>query len=174
MLLRLWLLLAAAPFKPRLGLLDECVTPLRVWPNDLDINLHLTNSRYLRAMDLGRYDFGQRAGVWRRALRSRMLPLLGSATLSFRKALDPFQRYELRTRIVAWDEKWCWFEQRFCVGDKVHAVGRVKALFRGPAGNVPTAELFALWGKGDAPVRQMPEAVRLALEAEHEDRRSKG
>ena len=52
MLLRLWWTLAAARLKPRLGLLDECVTPLRVWPNDLDINLHLTNNRYLRAMDL--------------------------------------------------------------------------------------------------------------------------
>ena len=125
MLLRQWLTLASAFWKPRLHLLDECRTVLRVLPNDLDVNLHLTNSRYLLAMDVGRWDFSVRTGMWRVMHQRRWFPLLGSATLRFRKGLDPFQRYELSTRLVAWDEKWCWFEQRFCVGETVHAVGRV-------------------------------------------------
>jgi len=44
--------------RPRQSLLDECRVTLRLWPNDLDSNLHMSNSRYLLAIDLGR--FGQR------------------------------------------------------------------------------------------------------------------
>jgi len=171
MLLRLCLTLATGFFKPRLGLFDECSLAFRVWPNDIDVNLHLTNSRYLRAMDLGRWDYGMRVRLWIQMARRRWFPLLGSATLRFRKGLEPFQRYELRTQLVAWDEKWCWFEQRFCVGDAVYAVGRVKVLFRGPQGNVPTAELFAACGTPDAPAQALPENIRLWRDAEDAETR---
>jgi acyl-CoA thioesterase FadM len=171
MLLRLWLTLAAGLFKPRLGLFDECRLAFRVWPHDLDVNLHLTNNRYLRAMDLGRWDYGMRVRLWLEMARRRWFPLVGSATLRFRKGLDPFQRYELRTRLVAWDEKWLWFEQRFCVGEALYAVGRVKVLFRGPKGNVPTVELVAACGASAPQPRQMPEVIRLWQEAEDAERR---
>jgi acyl-CoA thioesterase FadM len=170
-LLRLWLTFAAGFFKPRVGLFDECRLAFRVWPNDLDVNLHFTNNRYLRAMDLGRWDYGMRARLWRQMARRRWFPLVGSATLRFRKGLGPFQRYELRTRLVAWDEKWLWFEQRFCVGEAPYAVGRVKVLFRGHTGNVPTAELVAACGVSEPQPRRMPEAIRLWQEAEDAERR---
>jgi hypothetical protein len=71
---------------------------------------------------------------------------------------------------VAWDEKWCFLEQRFERDGHVHAVGRVKALFRGPRGHVSTAALLAAAGYPDAPTRQMPEAIRLWQEADSADR----
>jgi len=171
MLLRLWWTLAASWFEPRIGVLDESRVRLRVWPNDLDINLHLTNSRYLLAMDLGRWHYGARVGMWREMFRRRWFPLIGTQTLRFRKGLEPFQRYELRTRIVAWDEKWCWFEQRFCVGETVFALGRVKVLFRGPQGNVPTRDLLAACGSPAVPVQQLSEPIRLWQQAEDAERR---
>ncbi len=171
MLLRLWYTLASGLARPRQDLLDECRVTLRVLPNDLDVNRHMTNSRYLLAMDLGRWDFAMRTRMWREMGRRRWFPLVGSATLRFRRGLDAFQRYELRTRLVAWDEKWCWFEQRFCVGESLHAVGRVKFLLRGPQGNVPTAELLAACGPPAAPEEQLPEAIRLWQQAEEAERR---
>jgi hypothetical protein len=107
--------------------------------------------------------------MWRR----RWFPAVGSATLRFRRGLDPFQRYSLGTRLVAWDEKWCWFEQRFSVADALHAVGRVKVLFQGPSGKVPTVDLLAAIGLGDAPAQNLPEAIRLSREAEGEERASR-
>jgi acyl-CoA thioesterase FadM len=105
---------------------------LRVWPNDLDSNLHMNNSRHLLAMDVGRWDLVVRTGLWRELWRRRWFPVVGSATLRFRGSLDPFQRYRLATRLVAWDEKWCFLERRFERDGRLHAVGHVKALFRGP------------------------------------------
>jgi hypothetical protein len=37
---------ARALTRPRIGILDETVVHLRVWPEDLDFNLHMNNSRY--------------------------------------------------------------------------------------------------------------------------------
>jgi hypothetical protein len=111
-----------------------------------------------------------RTGFWRELWRRRWFPVVGSATLRFRRSLDPFRRYRLVTRLVAWDEKWCFLEQRFERGGHVHAVGRVKALFRGPHGHVSTAALLTAAGYPDAPARQVPEAIRLWLEAEAAER----
>ena len=169
MLLRLWYTLASGLARPRHDPLDESRVSLRVWPNDLDINLHMNNSRYLLAMDLGRWDYGLRCGVLQAALRRRWFPVLGSETLGFRRALDPFQRFELATRVVGWDEKWWWFEQRFEVAGRVHAVGRVKALFRGPEGHVPPAALLAAIGRSDASP-PLPEPIRLWRDAEAVER----
>ena len=170
MLLRLLVVVLAGLHRARAGFLDACAISLRVWPNDLDSNLHMNNSRYLLAMDVGRWDLVVRTGFGRVLWRRRWFPVVGSATLRFRRPLDPFQRYRLVTRLVAWDEKWCFLEQRFERGGHVHAVGRVKVLFRGPGGHVRTAELLAAAGLAGAPARQVPEAIRLWQEAEAADR----
>jgi acyl-CoA thioesterase FadM len=171
MLLRLWWTLASGLAAPRVDLLNECRIGLRVWPNDLDSNLHMNNSRYLLAMDIGRWHYCLRTGAIQQALRRRWAPVAGSATLRFRKSLHPFQRFELCTRIAAWDEKWCWFEQRFEVAGRVHAIGRVKALFRGREGNVPTAAVLAAIGRADATPPAMPESIRLWHQSEEAERR---
>lgn len=169
MLLRLAGVVTRGLLLPRLSLLDESRIRLRVWPNDLDSNRHMNNSRYLLAMDVGRWDLIVRSRSLALLRRRRWWPVVGSATLRFRRSLGPFRRYTLATRLVAWDDKWTVLEQRFLVGDKLHAVGRVKALFRGPQGNVPTAELLAAAGC-DTTERPMPEWIRLWLEAEAAER----
>jgi acyl-CoA thioesterase FadM len=112
--------------------------------------------------------------VIQQALRRRWFPVAGSVMLRFRKSLDPFQRFELRTSVVGWDEKWWWFEQRFEVDGRLHALGRVKALFRGPQGSVPTAIVLAAIGRPDVTPLDMPEAIRLWQQAEATDAPSEG
>ena len=57
-----------------LGFLDESAIRLRVWPNDLDANLHMNNSRYLLAMDLGRWELVMRTGLLARAVAPALVP----------------------------------------------------------------------------------------------------
>jgi acyl-CoA thioesterase FadM len=173
MLLRLLAAVVAALLRPRVGFLDESRIELRVWPNDLDSNLHMNNSRYLLAMDVGRWELVMRTGLWRELWRRRWFPVVASATLRFRRSLDPFHRYWLVTRLVAWDEKWCFLEQRFERDGHVHAIGRVKALFRGPEGHVGTAALMSAAGYPQAPARCVPETIRLWQEAEAAERRGR-
>lgn len=145
--------LITSRFRPRQGVLDPAVLRMRVWPTDLDINLHLTNSRYLALMDLGRIELLLRIGVMGKVLKRRWLPVISIATLRFRREIGPFERFTLHTRLLGWDEKWFYMEQRFETGRGVAAVGIVKGLFRGPKGNVPSQQLVALTGYDGAMVK---------------------
>lgn len=57
----LWLIISSFWKKP-IVILDETILNLRVLPNDIDIT-KVTNDRYSALMDLGRMDYGFRAGL---------------------------------------------------------------------------------------------------------------
>lgn len=152
-------------FRPRLRPLEESVVSFRVLPNDLDTNFHMNNGRYLTLMDLGRFDMMLRLGVLRTLLRRRWNPVLASVMVRFRRELSPFQKYELRTRILCWDERWLFIEQRFVRGGELAAVGVAKSAFLGPKGRVAPSELVEALGYGmESP--PVPPGIREWQEAE--------
>jgi acyl-CoA thioesterase FadM len=143
---RLLMIVLRAWRAPRGAMSDESVLPLRVTFGDLDFNLHMNNGRYLALMDLGRLDLALRAGVFRPAWQGRWRPVLGSATIRFRRSLRPFQRFELRTRLLCWDHRWFVFEQRFEADGELYAVALARALFTSPQGSVAPAQTLAAVG----------------------------
>ena len=147
-------------FRQPLDPLETSVLAFRVWPNDLDVNVHMNNGRFLSVMDLGRFDLSFRTRLGRAMLRNRWMPLVGGVTIRYRRSLDPFERYELQTRLLGWDAKWVFLEQRFLKkGGDLAAEGVVRALFRGKDGNVPVAEVLRQMGY-DGPQPDLPESVR--------------
>jgi acyl-CoA thioesterase FadM len=128
-------------FRPRLGLLGESRLDFRVWPFDLDINIHMNNARYLALMDLGRLDIILRSGLGRLVLRQRLQPVIASALVRYRRSLLPFERFTLCTRLLGWDEKWLFIEHRLERRGDVVCQAVVKGLFLGRDGAVPSAEL---------------------------------
>lgn len=64
-----WLRLIRVAFTliaaPRVDLLTTTKVSLRVWPNDLDVNLHVNNGRYLALADIGRMHWFVRAAARR-------------------------------------------------------------------------------------------------------------
>ncbi len=118
----------------------------RVLPNDLDVNFHMNNGRYLTIMDLARIDFMRQTTILYPVLKNKWLPVLGAVDMKFIKELRLWQRYTIHTTIDAWDEKWFVMKQTFMVGDKVHAVGRIRGLFMGSKGRIPTQEVLGLIG----------------------------
>ena len=145
--MRLLAVLLAARSRPRLGPLDVSRIELRCWLDDLDLNGHMNNGRYLSLMDLGRWDLVLRNGLGALAVKHRWRPIVGSAAIRFRRELRLLQRFTLETRFSAWDEKWVYIEQRFLVGPRVHAEAQLRGLFRGPKGNVRPAALLAALGE---------------------------
>jgi acyl-CoA thioesterase FadM len=140
-----WLFITASWRKP-IGITDVGVLSIRVLPTDLDINFHLTNARYLSMMDLGRVEFIIQAGMMKKLIKRHWFPVVAIANLKFHKQINPFQRFKLLTRIVGWDEKWIYMEQRFEVEGQLAAVGLIKGLFRGRSGNVATEKVMELAG----------------------------
>ena len=62
-------------------------------PDDLDVNVHMNNGRYLALMDLGRFDLMVRARLYRPKEHRQRWPVLGSTMVRYRRSLQPFQRF---------------------------------------------------------------------------------
>jgi acyl-CoA thioesterase FadM len=135
---------------------EPMVLRFRTWPHDLDLNFHMNNGRYLTLMDLGRVQFMIRFGLFCTIVRKRWMPVIGAVHFRFRRSLSPFQKFELHTRILSWDEKWVYFEQKFMHKNELMAVGHVKGLIRDRNGNIPTEKLLQLMGYSGAPNEPVP------------------
>jgi acyl-CoA thioesterase FadM len=153
-------------FPVRRGILDETVVRFRVWPNDLDLNFHMNNGRYLTLLDLGRLDLLMHNGSIRHLFKRKWYPVLASCHVRFRRPLNLFQKFEIRTRIVTWDEKWIYLEQRMLRNGQVAMHAYLKGVFmaRGE-GSVPITRLLDLMGiRQEAPA--MPAGLAAWKEAE--------
>ncbi len=104
----------------------------RVLPTDLDTSGHLNNGRYLTLMDFGRLDVMVCSGLWRAVLRHKWTPVASAVTIRFRRELRLFQRFEIATRIVAWDATTVVMEQIFTFkGGPDDGQIAAQALFKG-------------------------------------------
>jgi len=127
---------------PRNGVHDIGRMTLRVLPTDLDVNNHVNNGVYFSLMDLGRFDLLHRSGVWGTMMKKRFYPVVASETITFRKSLAPWQRYILESKIVGYDEKSVFMEQRFVVDGELYAQGFIRARFlKRSGGTVSMPEL---------------------------------
>lgn len=165
-LLRFVLLLAKSTFLRRLDPLAESVVSMRVWPNDLDLNMHMNSGRYLSAIDLGRVNILARAKVLRRVLRMGWRPIAGATMIRYRRSLLPFEKFDVRSRVLCWDEKWFYFEHRVERDGELCALAHVRGLLRGPDGNIAPAELLRVGGASNLVSPPLPEFIRLWNAAE--------
>ena len=140
--LRLLLLLLSSLWRKPIGILDESVLDLRVLPNDIDIT-KISNDRFISLMDLGRMDIAFRTGLLKSMFKNKWVPLATFDTIRFRYPLKVFQKYQLRTRIVWWDDTTGYFKQVFERKGRVVATGYVCATFLGSNGPIPPVEIFA-------------------------------
>lgn len=88
-------------------------SPFRVMPHDLDAFGHMNNGRYLQIMDVARVEWMMQTGVAAQIRQHRWAPLLGGGAMRFRHSLRLFQRYEVRTRLLGWDQRWFYLEHTF-------------------------------------------------------------
>jgi acyl-CoA thioesterase FadM len=121
---------------PRLGILEEDRLRMHVLPNDIDMNMHLNNGRYLSLMDYARTHLLARTRLLEHILRSRWQPLIGAAWVTYRRSLPLFAAFALNSRLVCWDDRWFYMEQNFIGRDGVAALSWVKAALRDPDGIV--------------------------------------
>jgi acyl-CoA thioesterase FadM len=157
-LLRCWRL-------PRLAPGDTLERRLRVLPNDLDINGHMNNGRYLTIIDLMLVEYFVRTGFARVMLSKGWRPMSGGAIITYRRGLNPLQTYELRFRLDASDHSWNYMRFEFVREGRVHAAGYMKGAAVARGGLVPNAESYAAMNA--APLsKPLPAAVQHWLAAE--------
>lgn len=115
---------------------------MRVVPTDLDILGHMNNGVYFSLMDLGRMDLLIRSGAWAKLEARGFYPVMATETMTFRKSLTLWQRFEIQSRMTGYDDKAVYLEQRFVVDGEIYANAMTRARFLKKGGGVvSTAEL---------------------------------
>lgn len=166
-----WLRLISVGFgligAPRVDLFATTRVRLRVWPNDLDINLHVNNGRYLAFADIGRMHWFVRTGVLGIARQRKAFPVVGDALAKFRRDLKAFQSFEIHTRLLGWDHRWGFIEHRFVRNERVIGVVAVRGLFKGPGGTLDPGTLLTEFAVA-ARSPQLPEWTNSFLQSSDE------
>ncbi|MGZ0212233.1 MAG: acyl-CoA thioesterase [Actinomycetales bacterium] len=142
-----------------LGVRDVGTMSLRVLPTDIDVLRHMNNGVYFSIMDIGRMDLLIRSGGWQKLSAKGYYPVMANETISFRKSLNLWKKFDLETRVVGYDAKAVYVEQRFVVGGEIYAQAMTRARFlKRSGGTVTVAELLETIGwDGEQPV--LPEWV---------------
>jgi len=159
------LVLADSVWRPGLRLLDTARLPLRVLPSDLDVLGHMTNARFFSALDLGRLDLLFRSGLMRLVIRKRWAPVVAGCDVRFRRALHPFERFWVESRVAGWDERWLYLEQTVHCRRGVAASAMVRGSIVVRGQTLAPAEVMAEAGLADdAPA--LPDRFRVWRDAE--------
>lgn len=154
LLFRLLIVIVRNLLRPRAALDGQSVIRTRVWPTDMDLNFHLNDGRYISLTGLGRVDLMMRTGLLRRAVKRGWHPVVGGIVVKYRREIRAMEKFAVRTKIAAWDEKWFYFEHRFEKNGELAALAYARGVMRTRDGAVPTADVLALvgWSKSSPPV----------------------
>lgn len=140
----IWLILRQSS-RSRSDVLGPVDTRLRVYPNDLDIFMHVNNGVYLTYADLGRTDLMLRSNSFKKIRNKGWYPVVAAESCQFKQSLTLGQKFTITTRIVGWSDRAIYIEQLFSRANKHIATAWIDARFlvKG-GGKVSTNELMAL------------------------------
>ncbi|MGA8657122.1 MAG: acyl-CoA thioesterase [Chthoniobacterales bacterium] len=134
--MNLWLRLAVffltVRFRSRCSAVGPTALEFRVLPSDLDLLGHMNNGKYLTVLDICRLDLMTRSGLWRESTKRRWYPVVAAQTIQFRRSLYPFEKFQVNTEVVGWDEKYFFIRHQLAAGNKLVALAFVAARFLGP------------------------------------------
>ena len=114
-----------------ISVLDAYFSRHYVWPADLDLLGHMNNGRYFTITDIIRIEMFIRAGIWAEMKRRGLYAVMAGETVQFRKPLKPFQRYDIITKTLGWDDKFFYVEHKFVSQQGLHALMMLKAMVLG-------------------------------------------
>lgn len=152
-------------FRSKIGPLDESVLRFTVLPHDCDLNFHLNAGRFVSFMDVGRIELIGRMRLLGTLLRRGWRPVMGGAVVRFRRSVLPFERFDVRSRVIGWDEKWIYVEHIVEKNGTFCAIGHMRTVIRSKEGSIPPRELLALL-KLDVESPPLPEFVARWRDAE--------
>ena len=117
-------------------------------PTDIDVLRHMNNGRYLSLFDLGRWDLLGRTGMTDAMKRNRWYAVVSAETVTFRKSLQLWQRFDIESRLLGHDDKAIYLEHRAVVDGEVYARAIIRArMLKRSGGTLSHPELFAAVGR---------------------------
>lgn len=94
-------------------LFKTIIVPSVVLTSDLDYMLHMNNARYLREADIARYTYFCHYKFMLALKACRANTVLSASCSRHRQPLSLFERFDIHTRILGWDDHAFYLEQQF-------------------------------------------------------------
>ncbi len=135
------------------------------WPWDLDFWFELNNGRTLTLYDLGRIPFAQRTGLLDALKNNQWGLTMAGASVRYRRRVRAFDRIEMRSRVVGWDERFCYLEQSMWVKGEAASHILYRAAVTSKNGIVSTKEVSTALDLKESE-SSLPDWVKAWIEAE--------
>ncbi|MEM6406951.1 MAG: acyl-CoA thioesterase [Pseudomonadota bacterium] len=150
---------------PSLGLTDTHVSHHICWPWDIDLWMELNNGRTLTLYDLSRLPLAKRVGLIRVLRDQRWGLTMAGASVRYRRRVRMFQRVEIRSRAVCWDEKFLYLEQSMWSGGEATSHILYRSAVTDKAGIVTPERVIAALAPG-AESPEIPDWIAAWIAAE--------
>lgn len=109
--IRLGLHLWGARKLPQMGLTDTHFSQHTCFPWDCDMFGEMNNGRILTLYELGRFEAAVRMGLWAALKREKWGLAVAGTSIRYRKRITPLEKYEMRSRVLCWDDRFVYIEQ---------------------------------------------------------------
>jgi len=113
--------------KPAFGTFDTHHLALTCWPVDIDGYMEMNNGRILTLYDLGRTGIAYRTGLMQTLMSNRWGLVVAGSSIRYRSRVTLFQRVDLRTRVLGWDDRFLYMEQGMWRGETCCNHGLIRA-----------------------------------------------
>ena len=163
---RIFKMLAVAKRAPKIGVMDESILKMRVWPGDIDVFKELNNGRHLTMMDFGRFDLAARNGLLKLIKDKSWGLAVAGASVRYRHRLYLFDKFELHTRVAGFDERWFYFHQEIKRGDKIHSSALIRTAVTSKNGIVNIYDVIQELGI-EIEKKPLPEWVKAWADADN-------
>jgi hypothetical protein len=97
---------------------------------EIDFNLHKSNATFYTDLDINRIHLlsvlfksvinpSLKPGPTKDGKLGGLVAALGGVSCTFRREIKPYQKYEIWTRVLCWDDKWLYLVSHFVKADSV-------------------------------------------------------
>jgi acyl-CoA thioesterase FadM len=131
---RLLLIYIKAAFREKISVTDKACLSFVVLPQEVDLE-YMNNSCFWTVAEMGLMDILFRSGLVKICRQERWVPLVRSQKIVYKRPLKRFDRYQLETKLISWDERWLYFRQTFIRNRLLIANSLVKVVFMSKEGS---------------------------------------
>ena len=136
------------------------------WPWDIDMFGEMNNGRVLSIYDLGRIPLAFRIGLSDALRQNRWGLTMAGCSVRWRARVRPFARFEMQSRCLGWDDKFCYLEQTMWLKDgRCASQALYRAAVTDAQGIVPPARVTVAMGIQD-PSPELPRWATAWIEAD--------
>ena len=114
-------------YKRAPSLLATTTRRFRVWPHDIDLNIHLTAARYLSFGDLARMGWMVDNRILWKFFSRGYQSVINAQEITYIREFTPFSTVRIELQLVSWDDKYSYYEQRYYGGDRLFAIGHARS-----------------------------------------------